>query len=338
MKLPTNITFTLEKQGNGSSFPPTEKSPMFEQFGFLYVAYILLIMTSLFGNCALIHIIRTRPSMKTTTNRLILNQACADLLTTLIVMTAMFRDTLFLKKWFYGTGSLTACRFTVWVTYVPPLCSVWTLTAIAVDRYFGVTRPLQASPILNHFWLVVAALWIWAVGSAAGMQSMANLKFVGKQVYCVTDYSHVEFTAGNIAALCLLLLNFIVPLVVMTVLYSIVCLRLWSRDPPGEEANQEERHEEAMKTAKKVTRMMIIVVVLFVLCWFPFQVFVGLDTLHKITLPYPALKFVVWLSNAYCGINPFAYFYFNTNFKKELRVLVGECFRRPKCCTNVQPS
>ena len=328
--------FIISSQlGNSSSSDLIDIFRWTEQFGFLNIAYILLIMTSLFGNCALIHIIRTRPLMKTATNRLILNQACADLFTTLFVMTAMVRDTLFLKQWFGGTGSLTACRFTVWVTYIPPFCSVWTLTAIAVDRYFGVTYPLQASPISKHFRLVIAALWIWAVGSAAGMQTMVNLEFIGNKVYCVTDYLHIKFTAGNVTALCLLLSNFIVPLVVMTVFYGIVCLRLWSRDPPGEEANQDERHKEAIKTAKKVTQMMIIVVVLFVLCWFPFQFFVGLDTLHRITLPYPALKFVVWLSNAYSGINPFVYFCFNTNFRKELRVLVGKCFSRPKCCTNV---
>jgi len=34
-----------------------------------------------------------------------------------------------------------------------------------------------------------------------------------------------------------------------------------------------------------------------------FHVFVGLYTLHNISLLYPALKFIVWLSNAYSAIN-----------------------------------
>ena len=72
--------FIISSQlGNSSSSDLIDIFRWTEQFGFLNIAYILLIMTSPFGNCALIHIIRTRPLMKTATNRLILNQACADL-------------------------------------------------------------------------------------------------------------------------------------------------------------------------------------------------------------------------------------------------------------------
>ena len=72
--------------------------------------------------------------------------------------------------------------------------------------------------------------------------------------------------AWNVTALCLPLLIFLVPLLAVTVLYSIVGFRLWSRDPSGEGTNHDQRQAEVMKTAKKVSRMMIVVVVLFVLC------------------------------------------------------------------------
>jgi len=269
----------------------------------------------------LVHIIRTRRFLKTATNRLILNQACADLIATLTSMTAMFNDSLFSREWFGGMKGLVTCRIIVWLYFLPPFCSVWTLTAIAIDRYFGVTRPLQSSPISRHIRLVIMGLWIWAIGSAAGMGVMAHLALMGRHVFCVIDYSHVTMNAGNIAALCLLLLNFLVPLVAMTLLYSIVSYRLWSRDPPGEGTSHDQRVVKVMKTAKKVSRMMIVVVVLFVLCWCPFHVFVSLYTVHKISLLYPALKFIVWLSNAYSAINPFVYFSFNSNFKHEFKVI-----------------
>ena len=303
------------------------------EMGILYLGYILLILTSLVGNSLLIHIIRTRHVLKTATNRLILNQACTDVIVTLTSMTAMFSDSLFYREWFGGMNGLVTCRVVVWAYFFPPFCSVWTLTAIAIDRYFAVARPLQSSPISRHIRLVIVGLWIWAIGSAAGMEVMAHLAFIGRHVFCVIDYSPVTMNAGNITALSLLLLNFLVPLVTMTVLYSIVCYRLWSRDPPGEGTNHDQRHVEVIKTAKKVSRMMIVVVVLFVLYWCPFHVFVGLYSLHKISLSYPALKFIVWLSNAYSAINPFVYFSFNSNLKLELKVLFRKCCTKPKCFT-----
>ena len=80
-------------------------------------------------------------------------------------------------------------------------------------------------------------LWIWAIVSAAGMKVVTNIVFLDGHFLGLIDYSHVAMNEGNIAALCLLFLPFLVPLVAMTILYSIVCYRLWSRDPPVEGTN-----------------------------------------------------------------------------------------------------
>ena len=87
-----------------------------------------------------------------------------------------------------------------------------------------------------------------------------------------------------------------------------------SREAPWDEAGQNARHAEAVKTAKKIT-LMIIVAVLFTLCWCPFFVFVGLNSVHKIVLQYAAFKFIVWLANAYSAINPFIYLLFDEKFR-----------------------
>ena len=249
-------------------------------------------------------------------------------------MTGMLGDDLFHRNWFGGDWGLPMCQLLVWLQFPAEYCSIWSLAAIAVDRYFAVTRPLHLSPISRHIKLVISVLWLWSFASAAGMATMAKLTFVnGTGYFCLINFSQVEMNAASITSMSILILNFVVPLVAMTVLYSIVCWRLLSRDPPGEgAANQDQRHEEAMKTAKKVTRMMIVVVVLFVLCWFPFYVFVGLNSLHKIVMPYAALKFVVWLANAYSAINPYIYFSFNGKFRKEFVIIMGKCCRKCNCC------
>ena len=294
--------------------------------------YFLTIFASIFGNSVIIHIIRTRHFLKTATNRLILNQACADLIITLTVMFSMLGDDLFHRRWFGGDWGLPLCRLVVWIHFPAEYCSIWSLVAIAVDRYFAVARPLQLSPVSHHIKLVISVIWVWSLSSAAGMISMAKITFVeGTGHFCVINYSHVELSAANVTSMCVSLFNFAVPLVAMTVLYSIVCSRLFSREVPGDGDGQHARHEEAMKTAKKVTRMMIIVVILFVLCWFPFFVFVGLDSLHKVAMPYAALKFVVWLANAYSAINPYIYLSFNAKFRKEFVIIMGKWLKKCRC-------
>lgn len=293
--------------------------------------YFVIIFASIFGNCMIIHIIRTRHSLKTTTNYLILNQACADLIITFTAMLSMLGDELFHRKWFDGDWGLPMCRLLVWFHFPAEYCSIWSLVTIAVDRYYAVARPLKFSPLFHRTRLVVSSIWVWSLSSSAGMISMAKLVFVeGTGHFCVVDYSHVELSAASVVGICVLLFNFVVPLLAMAVLYSIVCSRLLFREVPGDEAGHDARHAEAMKTAKKVIRMMIIVVVLFTLCWFPFFLFVGLDSLHKIVIPYAALKFVVWLANAYSAINPYIYLSFCKKFRKEFMIIMTKC-RRLRC-------
>ncbi|CAH3022746.1 unnamed protein product, partial [Porites evermanni] len=113
---------------------------------------------SLLGNSVIIHIIRSDNAMRTTTNFLILNQACDDLLITIT----------------------------------------------------------QSVNVFHHIYL---------------------------DAVNVTDVS----------------LNFFLPLLLITALYAAVCITLWSREVPGEGANQNAQQAEAMKTARKVTQMMIVV-------------------------------------------------------------------------------
>ena len=249
-------------------------------------------------------------------------------------MCTMLSDELFFTKWFGGDWGLITCGLLVWAKFPAPFCSIWSLTAIAVDRYFAVVRPLHVSPISNHIKLAISLIWLWSLVSAAGMVSMAKLWLVsGSRYYYVIDFSRVELTTINVISLIIeLLFNFAVPVVAMAVLYSFVCWYLLSHEVPGEGASQDQRHEEAMKTAKKVTRMMVIVVVLFGLCWFPFYIFVGLDSLHKVVLPYASVKFVVWLANAFSAINPYIYLSFNGRFKKEFVIIIRKFCRICNCC------
>ena len=249
-------------------------------------------------------------------------------------MRTMLSDELFYTKWFGGDWGRITCKLLVWAKFPAPFCSIWSLTAIAIDRYFAVARPLQLSPISNHIKLTISGIWLWSLVSAAGMVAMAKLLLVnGSRYYCVIDFSRVELTTINVTSLIIeLLFNFAVPVVAMAVLYSIACWHLFSREVPGEGANQDHRHKEAMQTAKKVTRMMIIVVVMFALCWFPFYIFVGLDSLHKIVLPYAAVKFVVWLANVFSAINPYLYLLLNSRFRKEFLIIMRKFCKICNCC------
>ena len=116
-----------------------------------YVANCVIILASLFGNSVLIHIIRTNDSMKTTTNYMILNQACADIWFTLAeVIGVIVPFNHHGNRWFGGIFGKITCKCFHAIVIIPSVFSSWILVAIAVERFYAVTQPLRPSPISQH--------------------------------------------------------------------------------------------------------------------------------------------------------------------------------------------
>ena len=101
--------------------------------------------------------------MKTTTNYLILNQACADILTTTLQTFSYFLLSLG-SKCFGGLWGDITCKLLKASVVILPVFSVWILVAIAVDRFYAVTRPF------------IVFLWVWSIASATCYVPLAKLE------------------------------------------------------------------------------------------------------------------------------------------------------------------
>ena len=77
---------------------------------------VITFLVSLFGNSVIIHIVRKDNSMKTTTNYLIVNQACADILVTTMELlndiTYYFED-----EWFEGIIGIIVSLWVFWAKH-----------------------------------------------------------------------------------------------------------------------------------------------------------------------------------------------------------------------------
>ena len=299
--------------------------------------YVITFLVSLVGNSVIIHIVRKDNSMKTTTNYLIVNQACADILVTTMELlndiTYYFED-----KWFEGIIGIITCKLLRASPFILSAFSVWILVAIAVDRYFAVTRPFQVSPLSRHFKKTVVFLWVWSAVSAADVLTLIRLRKEKTSDFCeIVDnvyYGWREFSLTSVV------LKVVVPLVAIIILYTIICLKLWARKVPGEGANQNERQVQAIKTAKKVTRMMIAVVVLYKLCWLPYFIIMLMslikgESYSMITSDPPTGNiylhlFILWLTVAYSAVNPFVYLTFNQKFRTGFKHLYKDCLTKPR--------
>ena len=287
----------------------------------IYFGYIIISLASLFGNSFIIHIIRTENSMKTTVNYLILNQACADLLITLLELMKAINHASFNQLWFGGIGGLITCKLFQASFLIVPFFSVWTLVVIAFERYYAVIRPLKLLPLTLNLKKTIVLLWVWSIGSSIGILVSASLIEIKESHYCFVLNVSPFWEKYNMTFLAL---SGLLPLLIIAVLYTVICVKMWSREIPGDEANRNQGQADAIKTAWKVTRMMIAVVVLFVVCWLPIQISSILQSFGYIQIHYNLGLFLTWFTVVYSGLNPYVYFIFSAKFRKTFKRFFGK--------------
>uniref|UniRef100_UPI0022EC438F neuromedin-K receptor-like n=2 Tax=Anopheles cruzii TaxID=68878 RepID=UPI0022EC438F len=119
----------------------------------------------------------------------------------------------------------------------------------------------------------------------------------------------------------LVLVQYFIPLFVISFVYIQMAFRLWGSKTPGNA--QDSRDITMLKNKKKVIKMLIIVVALFGVCWFPLQLY---NILH-VTFPeineYRFINIIWfvcdWLAMSNSCYNPFIYGIYNEKFKREFR-------------------
>ena len=259
--------------------------------------------------------------MKTTMNYLILNQACADLFCTLLELMNVIHFTSFDHLWFGGIGGLISCKLFRASFLILPFFSILILVIITFERYYAVIRPLKLMPLSQNLKKAIVLLWVWSTVSSTSTLVSANLLKVKESHYCL------DFSAPPLwekFGMTFMVLNGFLPLLIIVALYTVICVKMWSREIPGDGTNQTNHGPaDAIQTAWKVTRMMIAVVVLFLVCWLPVQISSILESFGHTEINYSLFPFLIMLTVAYSGLNPYVYFIFSARFRKRLKRFFG---------------
>ena len=274
------------------------------------------------GNCLVIYIVRTNQELKSTTFRLIINLACADLMTTMVLSPTLIKY-LFLTafSWLPGELGSVLCKLNKYLALLFLLASVFTLTGITVDRYLAVSRPLQYNAF-SH-WTKVVIPGIWLASALIPLTTWFEMDTFPNQLqrtYCFDGQTSVGIYV--VIGIC-----FLVPMTAMCILYPIISWRLWKRRVPGENAAGQQQTAHLM--ARKITKMMVTVVVVFFLCWSLQFVMIWLHSFASdlaASLPSWLMVFGIWLEILSCAMNPVIYSVFNESFKRD--------FNKFFCCRN----
>ena len=293
-------------------------------------AYAVIFVIALFGNTLGLFVVLKRSSRSTSvTNLFIANMAAADLILT---VTAMPMSVAFFYRgatWFRGTIGAVTCKAVHYIIRVSIAATVLAMMLISVDRFYAVFYPLRGK-FFRKPRIVSAVIWIFS------LILMIPPVLYYQVIFDPSQNAHVCRRAGpsdhvhKVFHICLFIILYTFPLVIMAILYVLICYKLWRRKIPG---NASGRSRAVEMSKRKVVRLLVIIVVVFALCWFPTHVnhyfmFARPEHGHKLS---STLQFVFfWLAYANSAINPCLYILLNNSFRRRLVSTFARC-PCPRC-------
>lgn len=268
----------------------------------LALLYVFIFITGAPANAAVLWLSLRAPAAAGEARCYVLNLAVADLC---VVATVPVWVASLLRHGQWPLGQL-GCKAAHLLFSVNLFGSIFFPAAMSVDRYLAVARPPRRPAARRRARrLAVATLWLLAV--AASLPDAYFLQTVpsasGNETYCRPVYPERSAREWLLATELLSpLLGFALPLGVLAASYCLLARALGSSEDAERQGGR---------------RLLLAYVLVFLLCWLPYQVAVLLDVaaaLHQ--LPYScaleealltALHATQCLSLLHCCANPLLY-------------------------------
>ncbi|KAK2579691.1 hypothetical protein KPH14_011038 [Odynerus spinipes] len=316
----------------------------------LYVPVIALAVTA---NALVIAVVFKYHYMRSVTNYFVVNLSVADLLVTTICMPVAVTQAVSIV-WFYGE---VMCKLSSYLQGVAVAASVYTITAMSIDRYLAIRSPIAFRRVFNRKSTVVVIVFLWLVAltifapilPATTLQSprteLVNITFHGSWALkknfsrndsrasrsppafyiCSGDLKPLGIRADLFGTACFILV-YAIPGFVVVLAYSMMGRTLCARKPPfdcdsvkGSASSQQ--NFRLVRERRRIAWILLLLAVLFALCWLPYNVLrllVDLRLVDEAKLVNDALSYCLFIGHANSALNPVVYCFMTRNFRRSV--------------------
>ncbi|KAM8910029.1 neuropeptide Y receptor Y7 isoform 2-T2 [Spinachia spinachia] len=293
----------------------------------LITAYSLIILLGLLGNTLVVYMIIRYRKMRTVTNFFIANLALADLLVDTLCLPFTLVYTL-LDEWKFGA---VLCHMVPFAQALSVHVSILTMTVIALERYRCIVFHLGRRLTWHSSFLIMALTWTMSVVLAAPLAIFREYRHEEipsinlRIAVCSERWPHGTNRGAVIYSLLMLLLQFALPLAIISYAYICIWVKLKNHISPSSRS-------DSINRRKKTTKMLALVVVVFAICWLPFHVFqlaIDLDLVlmfKEYKLIYTGFHIIAMGSTC---TNPLLYGWMNKNYRNGF-LMVFRCEDKPE--------
>lgn len=308
-------------------------------------SYLLIFLLCMVGNGGVCFIVLWSRHMRTVTNLFILNLAVSDLLVGLFCMPTTLLDNI-IAGWPFGS---LVCKMSGMVQGISVSASVFTLVAIAMDRFRCIVHPFKPKLTVPAAVATIAVIWALAVAimcpSAALLRLRQEKRFqlllgTGNATrpvfWCREEWPE---PAMRKAYTTVLFANiYLAPLALIALLYARIGVSLCHAAVPAAGKRGREQQRGAWRRKRKAIHTLVLVTLLFALSWLPLWSLMLLSdygSLSDVQLRlinvyiYPLAH---WLAFSNSSVNPIVYGFCNRSFRRGFQAALRlQLCSRPAC-------
>ncbi|KAK7789729.1 hypothetical protein R5R35_007296 [Gryllus longicercus] len=187
------------------------------------IMYTIVFCCCFFGNMLVILVVTISRRLRSITNFFLANLAVADLCVGVFCVYQNLFIYLMDGNWVLGA---TLCKMFLFVQNLSYTASILILMVISLERYVAIIHPIACRQILTPNRLVLVVIGVWCVAAVYSSPRLAwmnvvEMKNVTVCIPAVRNYNMPVYDTVN------LLLLYVVPLVVMSLLYAVIASELW---------------------------------------------------------------------------------------------------------------
>eukprot|EP00112_Aurelia_sp_Birch-Aquarium-sp1_P019104 Seg4664.1 transcript_id=Seg4664.1/GoldUCD/mRNA.D3Y31 product="Neuropeptide FF receptor 2" protein_id=Seg4664.1/GoldUCD/D3Y31 len=319
---------TSGPNSTNSTMPPKSKLPTKDAWHYIQVVVSVLVMIlGTCGNLLVIVIFLMRHNLLKTCEVFMISLAFADLIGTFTIPLDLLRGILQFHD--PGNGHFIGCQLSAWLGTTCITVSAFTLVAIAVDRFFVVAWPLRSRGGVSPM-LIVGIILIWVLGSFPGIMHFLRLKQIKTEhqgYICRPRWEENEHRNYNLS---LFILQMVIPMIAMSILYSIIILKLRSGTVSARRLSESDNVSRIRsRRQRKATKLFVVVVIVFISLVLPANIFhllASYDLVSDKSISNYRIYVVVTLMQAANScVNPLIYSRLHKSFRRSTIALIFGC-------------
>ncbi|CAL7934315.1 unnamed protein product [Xylocopa violacea] len=318
----------------------------------LIILYVPVIALAVTANVLVIAVVFKYHYMRSVTNYFVVNLSVADLLVTTICMPVAVSQAISIV-WTHGE---LMCKLSSYLQGVAVAASIFTITAMSIDRYLAIRNPIALRRVFNRksTVLVIVALWLVALIIFAPIlramtlhnpvMDLSNITLNGSWTMtrnisqntsrvprvppafsiCSEDFRPLGIKAPLFSGVCFVLV-YAIPGFVVVLSYSMMGRTLCARIPPFDcdsvQGSASSRQSfRLVRERRRIAWILLLLAVLFALCWLPYNVLILLIDLGAVEgkATPDALSYCLFLGHANSALNPMVYCFMTRNFRRSV--------------------